>query len=500
MKTDAEVRLLMKERAKGKTQEQAAAKAGMSVRTARAYERLGKLPSQLKQPRTYRTRPNPFAEDWMWVVEQLVRDPALQVTTLFDLLCERISGRYRPSQVRTLQRQVAAWRLQHGPEREVFFPQVHRPGIVAQSDFTHMTDLGVTLGGVPFPHLTFHLVFPYSNVEAVHLCVAETFEALAEGVEACLWQLGGVPHQHRTDHLGAAIRPLDATGQAQARERYAKLMAHYGMEPTVNNAGAAHENGDIEQAHHRFKQAVDQALRVRGSRDFPRRSAYERFLQDLVRRRNATRQARWAEEQQAWQSLPALPLTPSREVRATVSRFSTIHVLRNTYSVPARLIGATVLVRVRAETLEVYRGTAKLLTMPRLAGQGQHRIDYRHVIWSLVRKPGAFANYRYHDDLFPTLTFRRAYSALAAARPERADREYVRILHLAASTSEAEVESALAPLLEQRTLPTLDAVRELMQVPGPAAVPELTSAALDLGVDDRFLDADQQFGMGQLSC
>jgi hypothetical protein len=353
-----------------------------------------------------------------------------------------------------------------------------------------MGDLAVTLGGVPFPHLLFHLVFVYSNVEAVRVCFAETFEALVEGLEGALWALGGVPRQHRTDHLGAAIKPLDADGQAQVRERYAAVMRHYGLEPTTNNLGVAHENGDIEQAHHRFKEAADQALRARGSRDFADRAAYERFLAELVRRRNATREARWAEERAALRPLPATPLAPCREVYARVSRFSTIHILRNTYSVPARLIGATLLVRVRAEMLELYRGTTRLLLLPRLAGHGRHRIDYRHVIWSLVRKPGAFANYRYHDDLFPSLAFRRAYDALATGRPERADREYVRVLHLAASTSEAEVEAAVTLLLEQGTAPTLDAVRELVRVPGPAAVPPLAPAALDLGVYDRLLGGE----------
>jgi hypothetical protein len=487
MKTDAEVRLYMKERAKGRTQAQAAARAGMGVRTARRYERLGAVPTDLKPPRAYRTRPNPFADDWPWVVEQLERDPALQAKTLFGLLDERRPGHYQPAQLRTLQRHIAAWRLAHGPEREVIFPQVHRPGMVAQSDFTRMADLGVTIGGVPFPHLLFHLVFTYSNVEAVRISVSESFEALVEGLEAALWRAGGVPRQHRTDHLGAAIRPLDADGQAQARERYAAVMRHYGLEPTVNNAGLAHENGDVEQAHHRFKQALDQALRVRGSRDFADRATYARFLQALARRRNASRAARWAEEQAALRPLPALPLRPCRELRLTVTRFSTLTVLRNTYSVPSRLIGASVLVRVRAETLEVYQGTAQLLTLPRLAGTGRVRIDYRHIIWSLARKPGAFANYRYRDELFPSLVFRRAYDALVARRPERADREYVRVLHLAASATESEVEAALSLLLEQAVAPTLDAVRELVRPPDAALIPALTTAPLDLAVYDRLV-------------
>ena len=492
MKTDAEVRLMMRERAKGKTQEQAAARAGMSVRTARTYERQGQLPSQLKQPRTYRTRPDPFAEDWPWIQAQLARDPALQATTLFTLLCEQHPGRYQASQLRTLQRHIAAWRARHGPEREVIFPQVHRPGRMAQSDFTHMTELGITIGGVLFPHLVFHLVLTYSNMEAVHVCLSESFESLAEGLEAALWQLGGVPEQHRTDHLSAAIRPLDAAGRAHATDRYTALLAHYGMTPTTNTAGEAHENGDVEQAHHRFKQAVDQALRVRGGRDFPARAAYGHFLQELVRRRNLTRQARFAEEQQALRPLPATPLAPCRELRVVAGRFSTIQVLKNTYSVPSRLIGAAVTVRVRAETLELYHGTAHLLTLPRLPGQHQQRIDYRHLSWSLVRKPGAFAQYRYREELFPTLPFRRAYDALQRATPARADREYVRLLHLAASTSEGEVEAALALLLEQGTPPTFDAVRELVQPATALTVPALTPAVLDLGVYDQLLAAGGQ--------
>lgn len=487
MKRDREVHRLLRERAKGRTQEQAAARAGMSVRTAGTYERHGQLPSQRTQPRTYRTRPNPFVTDWPWVVSQLERDNALQATTLFALLDTLHPGRYQAGQLRTLQQHIAAWRAQYGPGQEVIFPQRHLPGVDAQSDFTHMTSLAITLGGVPFPHLVFHLVLSYSNVEAIQLCFSESFESLVEGVETCLWHLGGVPQRHRTDHLSAAIHPLDADGRALAKERYSAVMRHYGMEPTTNTLGVAHENGDVEQSHHRFKEAVDQALRVRGSRDFLDRSAYTRFLQTIVSQRNLTRQRRWAEEQAVLRPLPVAPLRLCRELRVPVSRFSTIQVLRNTYSVPSRLIGTTVLVRIRAEVLEVSRGTAHLLTMPRLVGHGQHRIDYRHVIWSLVRKPGAFAQYRYRDDLYPSLAFRRAYDALCASRPQGADRDDVRLLHLAASTSEADVAVALELLLDQRQLPSFDAVRDLVRDPVVARLPVLGPVVLDLGVYDRLL-------------
>src|SRR2546426_8841009 len=334
MKNDYEVKLYMSERRKGMTQKQAAARAGMSERTARKYEQAGALPSALKRPHAWQTRSNPFEEDWPWVVEQLERDPALQSTTLFSLLCERHPDRYRPTQDRTLRRHIARWRALHGPEKDIIFEQVHTPGERAQSDFTHMEDLGVTIAGEPFPHMVYHFVLTYSNVEAASISFSETFEALAEGIEKALWQIGGVPEQHRTDHLTAAVRHLRKEEREDWTLRYQALMQHYGMQPTWNNQGVAHENGDVEQSHHRFKQAVDQALRVRWSRDFASRSAYEHFLQDVVYKRNQTRDTRFTAEKEALRPLPAAPLSPCKELRVTVSRFSTIHVNSNIYSVP----------------------------------------------------------------------------------------------------------------------------------------------------------------------
>ena len=486
MKTDHEVRRMLNERRKGKTQEQAAARAGMSVRTARKYERLAQLPSQLKKPRS-RTRPNPFEQDWPWVQAQLERDPALQVKTLFDELCSRFPGRYQPSQLRTLQRHVRLWRAHSGPPREVIFEQVHQPGRLGQSDFTHMDDLGITIASLPFPHLLYHFVLTYSNVEAVHLCFSESFEALAEGLESCLWQLGGVPEQHRTDNLSAAVVRIERSGERHYTERYQALMDHYQMRPSTNTPGEAHENGDVEQSHFRFKDALDQALRLRGSRDFADRAAYLRFVAGLVRLRNQTRQVRWVEERERLAPLPSLPLDPVQELRVSVSRFSTIRVLRNTYSVPSRLIGHTLTARVRAETIELYLGATRLETLPRLRGQQQQRIDYRHLIGSLVRKPGAFAQYRYRDELFPSLLFRQTYDALCRTHPQRADQSYLRILQLAATQSEVEVETALALLLEAGTTPTHEVVRSLVLPNERPSVPQLSSGVVDLSLYDQLL-------------
>jgi hypothetical protein len=276
------------------------------------------------------------------------------------------------------------------------------------------------------------------------------------------------------------VRQLRKEEKEDWTVRYRALMQHYGMEPTWNNQGVAHENGDVEQSHHRFKQAVDQALRARWTRDFSSRAAYERFLQDLVSKRNQTRDARFTAEKERLRPLPAAPLVPCKEVRVNVSRFSTIHLDSNVYSVPSRLIGTSVMIRVRAETLEGYVGTSPVFTLPRLVGKHKHRIDYRHIITSLVRKPGAFAAYQYRDELFPTTTFRLSYDRLVADWPKRANQEYVKVLHLAATTSEAEVETALSLLLEAGTIPTFAAVRDLVQLPGVQSVPQLHTPTLDL--------------------
>jgi hypothetical protein len=487
MKNDHEVKLYMSERKKGSTQRVAAARAGMSERTARKYEQGGKLPSELKRPHTWVTRENPFEQDWPWVVEHLERDPALQASTLFALLCQEHPGRYRPTQARTLRRHIARWRALHGPDKDVIFEQHHTPAERAQSDFTHMEDLGVTIAGEAFPHMVYHFVLTYSNTEAASICFSETFEALAEGIEKALWQIGGVPLQHRTDHLTAAVRQVRKQEREDWTLRYQGLMNHYGMQPTWNNVGVAHENGDVEQSHHRFKEAVDQALRVRGSRDFATQGAYEHFLQDLIHKRNQTRVDRFMAEKEVLRPLPMTPLSPCKELRVNVSRFSTISLAGNVYSVPSRLIGTRILIRVRSEVLEGYVGTRKVFELPRLIGKQQHHIDYHHIIWSLVRKPGAFAAYRYRDDLFPTTTFRLAYDRLISDGAKRADRDYVRILHLAATPSETEVETALQIALEAGTSPTFLTVRDLVQVPSIHQVPVIEVPALNLSSYDQLI-------------
>ena len=183
--------------------------------------------------------------------------------------------------------------------------------------------------------------------------------------------------------------------------------------------------------------------------------------------------------------MPAAPVPTYSRYETKVRCWSTVRVAARTYSVPSRLIGHTVVAYVHPDTVEIYFRDKLVESMPRLRGEGEARIDYRHVIWSLVRKPGAFARYRYREELFPSLVFRRAYDALRA-RTERADVEYLRILHLAAGTMERDVEAALEALLEAAAPISFDAVREQVR-PGRPEVPHVAIPAPDLGGYDRLI-------------
>ena len=489
MVTDEQVRLLRQKRMEGKSQEAAAAAAGMSVRTAQGWER-GAFPSQKRKNRSWRTRKDPFEGVWALEIEPLLRrdeDRVLQATTILDLLEQRTPGQFGEGQLRTLQRRIRDWRALHGPDREVFFEQVHPPGREAQIDFTYATELGVTIAGVLFPHLLFEFVLSFSGWRWVCLAFGETYEALMDGIQGALWALGGSPEVARTDNLSAATHELKRSGGRALTERFAALLAYYGLRSTRIHPGRSHENGVAEQAHHRLKSEIRQALVIRGSRDFDSVADYEQFVQEIVRRLNRRCEAKLEEERAHLRPLPARRLPAYTSYRVKVHKWSTIRLSNKTYSVPSRLRGHEVEARQYANEVEIYYRGQLVERMPRLRGGEPYRIDYRHVIWSLVRKPGAFARYRFREELFPTTTFREAYDALIRFKGERADIDYVRTLHLAASTMESTVEAALRLLLDSGDRFDYAAVRDLA-APVKPTIPELATPEVpDLGIYDALL-------------
>jgi hypothetical protein len=182
-------------------------------------------------------------------------------------------------------------------------------------------------------------------------------------------------------------------------------------------------------------------------------------------------------------------LTEFTEQNCLVSEWSTVRVQRCAYSVPSRLIGERLTVRVFEDKVQFWFAQKMQFACERVrTRQSARRIDYRHIIWSLVQKPGGFARYVYREEMFPSPIFRRAYDTLVESQKPKHDLEYLRILHLAASTSEADVEAALSLILESATSISIDNVRSLIaKTTRVIEVPDLARFDVNLGDYDNLL-------------
>jgi hypothetical protein len=489
MVTDKQVRILMKLINQEKLLKTAAAKAGMNEKTARKYRKSGKLPSQCEVVHDWRTRPDPFdQDDWQWVEDFLKTNPGLEAKTLFEALQREKPSKYQDGQLRTFQRRVRLWRALHGPGQEVFFPQIYEPGQWCESDFTRMNDLAVTINGLPFDHMLYHFVLCWSNWETGNVCFSESYESLSAGLQNALCKLGGVPKYHRTDNLSSAVNKV---GNPEVfTDNYRGLAGHYGFESHKIQPGCPHENGDVEQRHHRLKTAVDRALMLRGSRDFNSREEYEQFLEKMFDQLNAGRKERLGKEFKVLRQLPSRRHDDYTEHVCTVGRFSTIRVLKNSYSLHSRLMGQQVKARIYAEHIDVWYAQRRIEVLPRLRGENGHYINYRHVIDWLVRKPGAFENYLYKDDLFPTSQFRMVYDLLCSQHgSKQGNKHYLKILELAAKDNEALVNESLRFLINQGSEIQFEIVEAMVKSQlEPPAVTDVEVEQVDLRIYDQLLE------------
>jgi hypothetical protein len=501
--TDAQVRQIMKERSQGKTQQQAALKANVKSRkTVYRYERLRRLPSELKEPHTWRTRADPFAADWPQLEQMLTISPELEAKTLFDWLCEEQPGKYQAGQLRTLQRRVAHWRALH-QAHVASLAQVRQPGEMLQSDGTWLTALGVTIQGTPFKHLLIHCVLPYSNWEWGCLAQSESLLALREAIQRTLHKLAYAPRYHQTDNSTAATYLLGHSQAENTSQRrtyhplYLELLSYYGMQPHLTHLAAPDENGDVEALHGGLKRALHQYLLLRGSRDFESVERYAAFVDQVMERRNQLRQRRLAEEIAVMQRITQPPLAAYREWRLRVSPGSLIRLQTHTYSVPTSLIGQQVLVRQYEWHLEVYYQQQLIQRMPRLTGRFQHHINYRHLVDTLLRKPGGFRAYRYQQALFPQPVFRETWDRLNQWQaPHQADLTYLRILNLAAKHLECDVAAALALLLAQpERFDDRQVTHLLLAQPAGSSLDPWPATLAPLTVDLRRYDALLQGGL-----
>lgn len=496
--TNQQVCLYMKIR-KVKSQVMAAAKVGISERSARRLEHGGVLPSP--RPR-WRSRPDEFAPVWdSEIVPMLRQAPKLMAITLLRKLQEDHPGQFPDGMLRTLQRRIRQWRAVVGPEQEVFFPQEHAPGQRGLSDFTRAGELGVTIGGAPYEHQLFHFVLAFSQWEYVEIIESgESFEALSKGLQNALWQAGGVPQEHRTDSLSAAFKNL--AQEADFTARYTALLAHYGMVGSRNNRGLSHENGSVESAHRFLKEALDQALLLRGHRDFADRDAYAALVAEVVGRRNRRHAAAFRLEQAQLRELPTRRSTDFVEDEARVTRCGTFTVRAVLYSAPSRLIGHRLKVRLYSDRLDCYLSGTLVHSAPRgvrAPGRSRgHALDYRHFIDSLKRKPQAFKTLQFRDALFPHDAYRRTWEQLEQRLPSRAAcRTIVALLELAAM---AGVERRLAARLE--VLLTAGQLPEVARLqaefaPRDPQLPQVTVELPAVSVYDALLPSAQNDAMAR---
>jgi len=442
--TQQQVKLYMKYREnKPLTQASCAAKSGFSVRSAHTIERGQHHTQKPKPQRTYKTRSSPIDDVWDNELRPMLeKNPELQPKTLLIYLQRTYQDEsglplYSESVLRTLQRRVAHWSAQHGSPKEVIFPQRHIPGQQSLSDFTHMNRCDILINGVAFKHLLYHFRLVYSKWSYVKVIQGgESFQALSEGLQEALFQLGGSTQEHRTDSLSAAFKNLSEAAKVDVTERYQALCAYYRMEPTRNNKGKSHENGSVESAHGHLKNRLHQELMLRGSNDFPSVEAYEKWVQDIVLNSNRRNSKNFSLEKTALQPLPAYKGIDYELLSTKISGLSTMVVRNMTYSVPSRLAGHTLTLHLYQRHIEGYLGGSKVLHRERKY-RHQHNtryvIDYRHIIHALIKKPRAFRFCQYRDEILPDDNYRLIWQHLDKTESkEVAPKLMLRLLKLAA--------------------------------------------------------------------
>jgi hypothetical protein len=471
----------------------AALRAGVSRETAADYLIDSRSPEErrrMREPRGYRTRLDPLIGLWPLSVSWLEQTPELDAKALFEhLLGEHPQWIAQAGgSLRTFQRRVQVWRMKHGPAKEIFFPQVREPGQSMQFDWTHARELAVTIAGTAFDHLLTHAVLPYSNWEWAVPCLSESVLSLKRGAQEALWALGGVPAQFQTDQSSTATHTLKR-GQAKRgfNEEYLALCKHLRTQPCTIQVRCPDQNGDVESAHAHLKRRLRNHLILRGSRDFGSEAEYAAFVARICVGANALRQGKLEEERPQLKALPPQRFPEFQEVNARVSGAGLIRVKEAPYSVPSQLVGTILRACVTENEVALYRGSEFVVRHPRAIGKTP-RVDYRHVVHSLVRKPGAFRHCVYREQLFPDLMFRQAYERLQAHEERWADARYLQVLLLATERGEAAVSAILAACLRSGELPLPEHVEEaLSNAHAPVIATAIAPFTPQLGAYDRLL-------------
>lgn len=435
---------LMKEYQETENVTVSAMRADVSRPTARKYLNENKSPDELQGKHGWRTRRDPLDEIWEEATVMLESASGLEAKALFEHLLVSHPSKIQPIHLRTFQRRVRQWRLKHGADKEVFFPQDWKPGRAMQLDWTNCNELQVRIKGSLYDHLLCHVVLPYSNWDWAARCQSESLLSLRHGLQEGAHRLGKVTEELRVDNGSAATHKIGGGTERAFNSEFLSICEHYRMKPRTIGINCPNENGDVESSNGHLKRRLNQHLILRASRDFLSEGDYQMFLEKVLGEGNKGRQARLGEELCAMHALPATRLAEYGEVYCRVSSASTIRVRKVGYSVPARLIGAEVKVEVYESLLKVYSGRELLLSIKRRCGKRGVVLDYRHIIDHLLRKPGAFEGYRYREELFPSPLYRAAYDRLVNDHGVRqGSLEYLRLLKLSTEVESSDLELML---------------------------------------------------------
>jgi len=483
---ETQYRTLIKEFNKSGEITMSSMKSGMTRKTGSKYLKQGKGPGELRKPHTWRTRSDPFADVAIEIDELLKAAPELQPLTVFVHLQEKYPGKFEDGQLRTLERRIKEWKLENGKSKILSIAQSHYPGRLMELDWTCMNALMITICGIHFKHLLCHTILTYSNWDWAEIAYSESFQSLKKGFQSAVYRLGAVPEILQTDNTSTATHQIERSKKARGfNHNYTTFLEHYAVTPRSINVNSPDENGDIESANGHLKRRIDQYLMLRGSRDFKDIDEYRSFLDGILMRGNKNRVTKVKEELEVMRELPEVRLPEYTEEEKTVSSFGTIRVKKVAYSVPSRLKGYKIRVRVYEDRIELFSGRKHIDTLSRKTGEG-YSIDYRHVIESFRRKPGAFANCRYKDQLFPSEIFSKAYERLHEQFNERlADREYIEILYLAFSNGEEKVSGILSSLIAEEKRFTMETIKQKLDLPMP--IPKINRPAPSLFSYDNLL-------------
>jgi hypothetical protein len=484
-----QIQTYMSARETGCSQQQAAQIAAISERSGRRIET--KKHQTLIGGRNWRTRSDPLATVWIDELEpMLAKDPKLEPTTLYEYLIKKYPGQYQKC-LRTLQRRIHQWKVTQGEPKEVMFPMVHPPGVMGLSDFTTLKEITITIAGHEFEHLLYHYRLAYSGWQYIQIIQGgESFIGLSQGLQNALTASGGSPQQHRSDSLSAAYK--NSGGHKQLTRFYQELCFHYQLQPTRNNLGVAHENGSIESPHGYFKRRLVQALRLRGSFDFLSVTDYQDFIREVINTLNAKCSERFMEEQSYLRPLPKYRYPDYEVLSSSVSVNSTITVRCILYSVPSQLIGERLSIHLYSDRLVGYLNLQAVFTLSRLRSPSSQQrrarcIDYRHLVFSLRRKPRSFLHCQWQQDILPDEQWRSLWQRLSQQfEADTAARLVVEALYLAAVHN---LQNDVANYLEQQLelgLLTLSGLQQQFALASSTS-PSLITEQHSLSVYDQFL-------------